>query len=270
MFSIGDFARHGRVSVRMLRHYDSIGLLQPARVDEATGYRFYEASQLARLNRVIALKDLGFTLAQVQSMLDNQVSGVELRGMLRLRQSELQAQLASDAARLAQVEARLQIIESEGVMPTNDVVVKPLPAVRVAELTGIAAGFEPGSIGPVIQPLFADLAGRLERAHLAFAGPATAYYEELADGTVLVHASVPVNAEPRADYDFAIVDLPAVERAATIVHRGTMDDVLPTWQALGRWIDDNGHRTSGHAREQTLAYTPDPAGWVTELQEPID
>jgi DNA-binding transcriptional MerR regulator len=50
MFTIGEFARHGRVSVRMLRHYDGIGLLRPASVDPASGYRFYQASQLAELN----------------------------------------------------------------------------------------------------------------------------------------------------------------------------------------------------------------------------
>jgi DNA-binding transcriptional MerR regulator len=79
MFSIGDFARHGQVSVRMLRHYDMIGLLRPARVDPASSYRFYEAGQLARLNRIIALKDLGFTLEQVRAILDQQVSAGELR-----------------------------------------------------------------------------------------------------------------------------------------------------------------------------------------------
>ena len=57
MFSIGEFARHGRVSVRMLRRYDAIGLLRPACVDPATGYRFYQAGQLAELNRIIALKE---------------------------------------------------------------------------------------------------------------------------------------------------------------------------------------------------------------------
>jgi DNA-binding transcriptional MerR regulator len=90
MFTIGDFARHGQVPVRMLRHYDATGLLRPARVDPASSYRFYEASQLARLNRIIALKDLGFTLEQVRTMLDQQVSAEQLRGMLRLRQAELQ------------------------------------------------------------------------------------------------------------------------------------------------------------------------------------
>src|SRR5271166_396140 len=105
MFSLGEFARHGRVSVRMLRHYDAAGLLRPARVDPASGYRFYAASQLARLNRIIALKDLGFTLEQVRAMLDEQVSGEQLRGMLWLRQAGLQSQIAADTSRLAQVGA---------------------------------------------------------------------------------------------------------------------------------------------------------------------
>src|SRR5215471_17890337 len=107
MFAIGEFARHGRVSVRMLRHYDAIGLLEPVSVDPASGYRFYEAAQLSTLNRIIALKNLGFTLQQVAQILDEQVSAAELRGMLTLRRAELQAQITDDTARLARVEARL-------------------------------------------------------------------------------------------------------------------------------------------------------------------
>jgi DNA-binding transcriptional MerR regulator len=95
MFSIGDFAWYGRVSVRMLRHYDAIGLLRPARVDQVSGYRWYEAGQLSRLNRIVALKDLGFTLQQIQLILDDKLSVEELRGMLRLRQAELQQPLAA-------------------------------------------------------------------------------------------------------------------------------------------------------------------------------
>src|ERR1700750_2186318 len=107
MFSIGEFARHGRVSVRMLRHYDAIGLIRPACVDEATGYRLYEASQLDELNRVIALKDLGFTLQQAQVILEEKVSAAELRGMLRLRRAEIRATIDAETTRLARVGARL-------------------------------------------------------------------------------------------------------------------------------------------------------------------
>ena len=270
MFSIGDFARHGRVSVRMLRHYDAIGLLRPASVDQMTGYRSYEAQQLTRLNRIVALKDLGFTLQQVRSILDDKVSVEELRGMLRLRQADLQSQIATDTARLAQVEARLQIIEREGAMPADDIQIKRIPPVRVAELTGSAASFEPESIGPVIQPLYDELCGRLGRAGLTPTGPAMAYYEDSPDGDgVLVHATFPVDADPSHDHDFAIVDLPEIEQAATIVHRGSMDNVIPTIQTLAHWIDANGYRSAGYNRELYIECGADRDAWVTELQEPV-
>ena len=271
MFSIGEFARHGRVSVRMLRHYDTIGLLRPASVDPVSGYRFYQASQLAELNRVIALKDLGFTLQQVQAILEEQVSAAELRGMLKLRRAEIHAQIEAETARLARVEARLLTIEEEGRVPADGVVIKRLAPVRVGELTGTAAGFEPEAITPVIRPLYADLWCQLASAGIAAAGPALAYYEDVhaGEGAVLVHAAVPVAVAASEEHDFAVVDLPAVERAAAIIHHGSMDDVLSTGQALARWIDASGYQSAGYVREVTLAWSPDPGQWVTELQQPI-
>ncbi|MFF2042984.1 MerR family transcriptional regulator [Kitasatospora sp. NPDC058170] len=273
MFNIGDFAKHGRVSVRMLRHYDAIGLLRPARVDPASGYRSYEAAQLARLNRVIALKDLGFTLQQVQAVLDEQVDAAELRGMLRLRRAELAAAMAADAQRLARVEVRLRTIESEGIMPADDVVVKRVPSVRVAELTAVAASYQPEDIGPVIGPLFEELCRRMAAAGVEAAGPSVARYEDTpaGDGSVLVRAAVTVGAGVDAPgaYDFAVLDLPEIEEAATIVHRGSMDDCLPSFQTLARFVDEGGYRSTGYARELYLECPEDTAGWVTEFQEPV-
>lgn len=270
MFAIGDFARHGRVSVRMLRHYDAIGLLRPARVDPHSGYRFYEAGQLARLNRVIALKDLGFTLDQVQSILDEQVGAEELRGMLRLRQAELEAALEQARARLAQVGARLRAIESEGHMSTQDVVVKKVPAVRLAELSGIAAGFGPEHITPVIGPLYEELCARLEGAGLTGFGPAVAYYEDAGrgDGSVVVHAGMTVP-EGTAVEGVEVRVLPGIEEAATVVHRGPMETLLPTVQTLATWIDTHGYTSTGYARELYLECPEDRTKWVTEFQEPV-
>ncbi|MFB9834324.1 MerR family transcriptional regulator [Actinoallomurus acaciae] len=271
MFSIGEFARHGRVSVRMLRHYDAIGLLRPARVDPASGYRFYEAAQLGTLNRVIALKDLGFTLEQVRRILGEPVDASELYGMLRLRRAELEARMEADAARLARVEARLRMIESEGHMPAADVQIKPLPPVRVAELTATAASYEPGDIGPVIQPLYPELDRRLTRAGVTVTGPGIAYYEDSPDGAIIVHACLPVAVPPGEAHDFAVVDLPGIASAATIVHRGSMDEIVTTGQILARWIDAHGHRAVAYARELYLdCPSGSPERWVTELQTPIE
>ena len=302
MFSIGEFARHGRVSVRMLRHYDAIGLLRPAVVDPDSGYRFYQAAQLAELNRIIALKDLGFTLQQVQAIAAEKVSAAELRGMLKLRRAEIHTRIEDETARLARIEVRLLTIEDEARVPADGVVIKRLAAVRVAELTGVAASYEPESITPVIQPLYRDLWQQIASAGISPAGPALAYYEDApgSEGAVIVHATVPVNTVPvdtvpgntvpvdTAPVDtvpvdtvpvsaapdhgprFTVSDLPEVRSAAAIIHHGSMDDVMPTGQALARWVDASGYRSAGYAREITLEWDPDPGKWVTELQQPID
>jgi DNA-binding transcriptional MerR regulator len=267
MFTIGDFARLGRVSVRMLRHYDAIGVLRPAAVDPASGYRFYRADQLHRLNRIVALKDLGFTLQQVQSILDEKVGVEELWGMLRLRRAQLEAQMSADAARLAGVEARLRTIETEGYMSTEDVVLKEVPRVRVAELTAVAASYEPPSITPVISPLYPELMRRLHDKGVSLAGPAIAWYEPESGEAVTVHAGVQVTTDPHPEYDFAVVDLPPIGSAATIIHHGSMDEVERSMAILAQWIEDNGYRTDGYAREVYLDYDPDKADQgVTELQ----
>jgi DNA-binding transcriptional MerR regulator len=270
MFAIGEFARHGRVSIRMLRHYDAIGLLRPACVDSVTGYRYYAAGQLSRLNRIVALKDLGFSLRHVASILDDHVTTAELRGMLKLRQANLEQQIAADAARLGQVEARLLAIESEAGEPAP-VLVRRIPALRVAELTGTAAGYEPQFITPVIQPLYRELPRQLCEAGIAVTGPGVAYYEDGRDetGTITVHAAVPIAERPDGRPPFTVADLSEVPAAATLIHHGSMDNVLPAIQALARWIDASGYQSLGYAREVTLYHGDIREDWVTELQEPI-
>ena len=136
MISIGDFARLGRVSVRMLRHYDTLGLLRPEYVDPNSGYRFYRPAQLRRLNRIVALKDLGLRLDQVRAIIDEQVTGDQLRAMLRLRQAELEAQILDGRHRLARVQARLRLIDAEETMTYPDVITKTVPT-TVAAGTGL-------------------------------------------------------------------------------------------------------------------------------------
>jgi DNA-binding transcriptional MerR regulator len=270
MFTIGDFAKLGRVSVRMLRHYDAIGLLRPAAVDDASGYRFYEAEQLQRLNRVIALKDLGFTLVQVASMLDDKLDALELAGMLRLRRAQLEAQMNADSARLTSVEARLRLIEKEGHMPTADIILKEVAPTRIAELSALAGGYGPEHITPTIGPLYDQLMQRLSEAGVTPTGPAMAYYEPESDESsdaVLVHACMPVTVGGDARYTFDVVDLPAIGSAATLIHRGPMDDVMESLDGLARWIEDNGYRPVGYHREVYYEYDPaDAANGVTELQ----
>ena len=95
MIKIGDFARLSQVSVVTLRYYDEMDLLKPVRVDTFTGYRFYSVDQLPRLNRILALRDLGFSLEQIKLMLADGLTLEQLRGMLTVQRDEVEKRLRS-------------------------------------------------------------------------------------------------------------------------------------------------------------------------------
>src|SRR5215470_3770406 len=124
LLRIGEFARLTKVSVKMLRHYDRIGLLRPARVDESTGYRYYTATQLPRLNRILLLRDLGFGLRDVAALVD---AGSD--ELLAERERQLLAALATTEAQLRAVRARRSVA-----VDAVDVVVRATPRTLVALL----------------------------------------------------------------------------------------------------------------------------------------
>src|SRR6185369_4843102 len=124
MFKIGEFSKLVQVPVPTLRYYDEVGLLKPVEVDRFTGYRYYAMNQLPRLNRILALKGLGFSLEQIAAALNEGLSPDEMRGMLRLRHAQISQQLAQAQSQLTEVEARLQQIEREDKLAGYDVIVK--------------------------------------------------------------------------------------------------------------------------------------------------
>jgi DNA-binding transcriptional MerR regulator len=126
MFLTGEFSQISRVSKRLLQYYDEIELLKPARVDPHTGYRYYSASQLPRLNRILALKDLGLTLDQITGIMQAEVSDEEIHGMLLMKKAELEQTLLEDVQRLRRIEARLQ--QNQLSNDALDVVIKSIPA----------------------------------------------------------------------------------------------------------------------------------------------
>ena len=194
--------------------------------------------------------------------------------MLRLRRAELEAAMAAAAARLAQVEARLRSIESEGHMPTERRRHQEHPRGTGGRADRAPPrAYEPEDIGPVISPLYDELFRRLEAAGRDPDGPRHRVLRgraRRATARSLVHAAVhgrgPAPGPARTSGSSTCR---AVERAATIVHRGSMDAVVPTAQTLARWIDADGHRSAGYAREINLECPADREKWVTELQEPL-
>jgi DNA-binding transcriptional MerR regulator len=117
---IGEFADLSRVSARMLRHYDRVGILKPIHIDVLTGYRYYSIEQLPRLKRICALRDLAFTLDDIALLLADDEPAVDLRHLLQQKQQELHQRIADDQARVQRIETRLRTLEQEYHMETHN------------------------------------------------------------------------------------------------------------------------------------------------------
>jgi DNA-binding transcriptional MerR regulator len=127
VFRIGEFSRIAQLSIRVLRHYDEIGLLVPAHVDTANGYRYYSANQLADVNRIVALKELGLSLEQVHRFIREQITAAELTGILRLETARAEQARADAERRLRSLAHRLGEIADTGSLSDIDIVEKSVP-----------------------------------------------------------------------------------------------------------------------------------------------
>jgi DNA-binding transcriptional MerR regulator len=273
VFKIGDFSRLTRVSLKALRLYDEIGLFEPAQVDRFTGYRYYTYDQLPRLNRILVLKGLGFSLEEIRQMLDGGMNSDELRGMLRLRRAQLERQAEEALDKLRQIEIRLKQIEQEGKMPQIDVLLKqvePLTVVGAREVVPSPAQMRDRCIA-----LNAQACELIESAGLKTNGISFALYysgEENGIDVEMAYVVEPPQSTPAAAGKARVHTLPAAT-VAYAIYNGSYDDFGAVGQvhsALHKWIDENGYRITGASREFYLRPpVTDPTG-VMEIQYVVE
>jgi DNA-binding transcriptional MerR regulator len=254
MFKIGEFSRLSRVSVRMLRHYDQLGLLTPSQTDPFTNYRYYTAEQLPRLNRILALRDLGFSLEQITGMLDDNLSSDQLLGMLKLKRVEIEQQLQMENARLARVEARIRQMNESMKHEAYDVILREVQPELVATYREAAADDER------IQQMF-DLVetyvAQFDQAR-ADRPPFTIYYDdEYRERDIDAEVAVPINYAIPEDESIRVRQTPRQAQVACVVHLGGYATVYQAYNALLRWIETNNYQMVGPIREVYIRYGAD-------------
>lgn len=269
MIKIGDFARLSQVSVVTLRYYDELDLLKPVKIDSSTGYRFYSADQLPRLNRILALKDLGFSLEQIRLLLTDGLSLQQLREMLTTQRNEVEKRLSDEQERLKRIEARLRQIELEDKMPKYDVLIKMIPAMLVAarRVTIPTNDQVPQYLGPA----FDEAAGLVREQGAKVTGPCFALWHSPADvyEDEVAEAVVPVDRLLKESDRVQVYELPTAQVAA-VVHQGNFEDFTQGHAALLEWIDSNGYKIVGPYREIYIEHKKgELSDSTTEIQYPI-
>ena len=272
MFRIGDFSRIARVSARLLRFYDEIGLLKPAHADPQTGYRHYAVAQLAQLNRITVLKDLGFSLEQISDILKTPLDADELRRLLLLRRNDAERALAQEAQRLRNIETLIAHIESEGSLSVDDVVERAEPARRLLSVRRQVASFtEARGLIPVLREQSRALLPRAHGCQLVVVAHAPQFETDELDvefGYAVEHLEL---AEPAKGSLLALRELPAVARMAVCVRVGLPEDAHVVTAKVGLFVAANGDRLDGPSREVFLQ-APDPERMhesVVEMQFPV-
>ncbi|MDI3340259.1 MAG: TIGR03560 family F420-dependent LLM class oxidoreductase [Sphaerobacter sp.] len=243
MFKIGDFSRLTPVTVQALRHYEQLGLLEPGHTDPFTGYRYDSSAQLPRLNRILALEDLGFSLEQIGQLLDAELAPDQLRAVLQLKAAEVRDQIAEAQARLARLDARQRQLEQGADLPAVDVVVKRVGPLRVAAVRDVLP--HRGALGA----LFGELAAYRQRHGLTVTGSAVIWHdpdfrETGVDAEAVLITEDPVRPEGRVRGR----QLPAEAAMACVVHQGDPATIGLTCQALAAWIEASGYQITGPER----------------------
>jgi len=274
MFRIGEFSKIARVSGRLLRYYDEIGLLSPQSIDPETGYRSYSARQLPRLNRILVLKELGLSLEQIARLLDQETSVDEMRGMLALRKAQIEQSVQEEMERLRIVESRLQQIDTQGQMQEPDVILKAVPATPFLALRDVLPGMD--AIEHLVRRIATAVPALVGRNSL---GPITIiihspmYDPEALDVEVgyLLTGKGPQSVELSEERLLTLRTLPAVETMATLAHVGRVSDSHRSYAALATWMEHHGWQMSGAGRDLLLqlpqSEQQDEA--VIEIQLPV-
>lgn len=267
MYRIGQFSQLGRVTIKTLHHYDEVGLLQPAFVDADTGYRYYTTEQLFRLNRIVAARQMGFSIADIAQLMD----GAGSARLLQARLAELEDEAQSVTDRLTRLKSYISEIE-EGKQMSYQAVIKEIPAYTVFSARYTLANY--AALNEVMPALGAKVAA---------ANPGIKCVEpdycfniyldgEYRDKDINVEICQAVTSRGIDGDGIVFKEMPAVT-VASVLHRGSYAGLAAAYAYVVKWAEQNGYRITDSLRESYIdgVWNKDSVDdWLTEIQAPVE
>lgn len=259
MLSIGEFSQFTHLSVRTLRRYHDSGLLEPARVDSSTGYRYYSVDQIPVAQVIHRLRELEVPISDVQRF-------------LRSPDPSVRAELVAD--HLRRLEAQLD--RTRAAVASLHRLLQPEPAeleieLRLMPATSVAAVEDDVDLDDVLE-WYAGAMAELDAVVPSPAGRPGGVYDSALSATGHGHLLVylPTDDPPEVGRVHPVT-LPAVELAIA-THVGEHHDIDVTYGELGTWVVGNALSVDGPVREIYLVGprdTPEHADWRTEIGWPV-
>ena len=269
MLKIGDFSKLSRISIRMLRHYDDIGLLMPESIDRFTGHRYYSEAQLPLAGRINALKDMGFSLSVISEILHAYGDPQALRQYLTLRQSEMKEQAEKTGRQLLLLETAINRLGKDETRMNYDVILKEMPQRYVASLRKVIPSYDREGL------LWEQMMRELAAQNVQYANPcysvAVFHDEEYKEEDPDVEIQLSVQGSYRNMDNVVFKTVPPV-LIASATYKGSYEQLSAVNQAVANWINDNGYDFNGvmfNIYHVSPAQTQNPDELVTEICYPV-
>ena len=267
MFKIGDFSRLTFVSVRMLRYYDETGLLKPASVDTLTGYRYYSALQINTISRIVALRDMGFNVAEIARVLADPGKETQ-RELMEEKMREIETQINTSETILNHLRSAIKNLDKECTAMNFNATIKSVPEYLVLSVRDIIPNY-------ASEGLLWERICQVEASKFAKTGGAcfAIYHDEgFKEADVDVEVVVEVDHAFENGKDYTCRKTEAVETMVSVLVPGDFSLITDGFAFAGQWIEQNGYQLAGKSRQATLRgpwNETDPANYLTEVQIPI-
>lgn len=269
MLKIGDFSKLSRISIRMLRHYDEIGLLKPAVVDDFTGYRYYSEAQLPVAARIQALKSLGFGLSVIGDILEKYEDAQEMEKFLLVKRAELAGQQEELARKLQFLDSTLKWLRKDGNLMNYDVTLKTMPERYVASLRQVIPTYE--QEGMLWELLNREVASQKVQAAMPSYGLAVFHDEGYMESNPDVEIQISVEGTYQDTEHVRFKTVPAVE-IASATYKGSYDQLPLVNSTVANWVRENGYDFAGSSfciYHVSPGVTENPEEYVTEVCFPV-
>ena len=265
MFKIGEFSKLVRVSPRMLRYYEQNDILYPATIDSLTGYRLYSAYQIPLVNKITALRDMGFNVDDIKEIIPNYQDVEYMKRILSKKENEIKEIIYNEQNKLQRISIMNAIIQRENDDMIYDVEIKKLDAVKVISLQKTIPAYDYEGM------LWQELGQYVKKNNINVAGTGYSIYHdgEHKESEVAVEIAIPVEELRENDGKFIYKELAAIPQAATIRFSGPYENYSLASEKLASWIETNNYEFAGLLRGYTVNYSDNPNELLVEIQVPI-
>lgn len=267
MFKIGEFSKLTQVSIRMLRYYDENDLLKPAQTDPFTGYRLYSVEQIPRLQKIIFLRDIGYTVSEIRVAL-NHWSGDFMAEQLKNKQIKVQRSLEQEQEKLNRIETALDSIKKDEINIRYNFTIKQIPSYPVISLRRVIANYFCEGM------LWQELTELIDKCkiELPVTGQCFAVYHdnEFKEADVDVEVCVVVAKAVIVDETLCFRRTEAVAMMASTMVYGPYENISGAFRSLAYWLTEHsGYRMKGKNRQichRGSWNEENPAHYLTEIQ----